>query len=593
MTAPPTAPDWPAVHARVLAAYRAGDWTLRALARESGVAYGTLSEYLRDTPKRPGLDLDTLARLCQALALDWAAVLTGRGAAPTLPVDALHPSDLNPRKSVDAAALAELAASVATHGVLQPLTVRPRDPDDDAAGYWIVFGERRWRAARAAGLAEVPVTLRDDLDDAAHLTLALVENHARQDVNPMEDAEGLARLAEALTAAGTPADEVTRAMAERIGATQRHVQQRLKLARDLTGPAKDALRAGAITAAQARALARHDAEAQAYALHQIRLGNPGWDTEAALAARLKARHEAQANPHRKLRDLPAPTDPAPVQSPPPRVGEPAPADGPGVGAQRRVGATARDAAQRQPTETTDPESPAPASPAPAGGGGGASPPAADLPPAASPTAPAAGHTPAPSPPPLDGSAVDWRVAGEVGAKRRVGATAGDAAQPQEDASDDERGSPPAPAPAAPDAQAEADAARLAQLLPAASRTALRLLVAALLQPDPRVAVQPAPFSARRSAAGRDDDVAATLRQELDALRRRLVPGAQLPDAPDLAGDFQATEHTPPEALQRLLAWLVAARVGPADPTGGALLRAALTAADHETTAHDEQEETRP
>jgi ParB family chromosome partitioning protein len=101
-----------------------------------------------------------------------------------LPLDALRPNPYQPRRSFDPAALEELAQSLRRHGLLQPVVVRPA-----GEGYELISGERRWRAARRAGLERIPVLVRET-DDDAMLELALVENVQRQDLNPLEKALG-------------------------------------------------------------------------------------------------------------------------------------------------------------------------------------------------------------------------------------------------------------------------------------------------------------------------------------------------------------------------------------------------------------------
>lgn len=103
----------------------------------------------------------------------------------------IEPNREQPRKQFDEDALAELSDSIAQHGVLQPLLVRPM-PD---GGYQLVAGERRWRASRMAGLTEVPVVIRD-LTDAQVAELALVENLQRENLNPLEEANGYKELSE-------------------------------------------------------------------------------------------------------------------------------------------------------------------------------------------------------------------------------------------------------------------------------------------------------------------------------------------------------------------------------------------------------------
>ncbi len=113
------------------------------------------------------------------------------GNGMTLPLDEIIPNRAQPRKQFDETALAELADSIAQHGVLQPLLVRPM-PD---GSYQLVAGERRWRASRLAGLTEVPVVVRDMTEQEA-AELALIENLQREDLNPMEEALGYQTLME-------------------------------------------------------------------------------------------------------------------------------------------------------------------------------------------------------------------------------------------------------------------------------------------------------------------------------------------------------------------------------------------------------------
>ena len=107
----------------------------------------------------------------------------------TLPLEEIVPNREQPRKQFDDEALADLSASIAQHGVLQPLLVRPM-PD---GSYQLVAGERRWRASRMAGLTEVPVVVRD-MNEQEAAELALIENLQREDLNPMEEALGYQTL---------------------------------------------------------------------------------------------------------------------------------------------------------------------------------------------------------------------------------------------------------------------------------------------------------------------------------------------------------------------------------------------------------------
>ena len=108
----------------------------------------------------------------------------------TLPIAEVEPNRDQPRKEFDQEALEELAASIAEHGVLQPILVRPV-----SGGYQIVAGERRWRAARLAGLVEIPAVIKEMTDQEVGQA-ALVENLQREDLNPVEEALGYHQLME-------------------------------------------------------------------------------------------------------------------------------------------------------------------------------------------------------------------------------------------------------------------------------------------------------------------------------------------------------------------------------------------------------------
>ncbi|WP_303784613.1 ParB/RepB/Spo0J family partition protein [Azovibrio restrictus] len=110
-----------------------------------------------------------------------------------LPIDRLRPGKYQPRTRMDEASLAELAASIQAQGIMQPILVRAVDATPGAERYEIVAGERRWRAARMAGLTQVPVLVRAIPDEQA-LAMALIENIQREDLNPLEEAQGLQRL---------------------------------------------------------------------------------------------------------------------------------------------------------------------------------------------------------------------------------------------------------------------------------------------------------------------------------------------------------------------------------------------------------------
>ncbi|MDR2506849.1 MAG: ParB/RepB/Spo0J family partition protein [Candidatus Accumulibacter sp.] len=111
----------------------------------------------------------------------------------SLPVERLQPGKYQPRTRMDAESLQELAASIRVQGLMQPILVRPLKDMPGEERYEIIAGERRWRAARMADLAEVPALVREIPDEAA-LAMALIENIQRENLNPLEEAQGVQRL---------------------------------------------------------------------------------------------------------------------------------------------------------------------------------------------------------------------------------------------------------------------------------------------------------------------------------------------------------------------------------------------------------------
>ena len=158
-----------------------------------------------------------------------------------LPVDALHPNPKQPRKRFDGEAGTGLAESVRSQGVIQPLLVRPRA----AGGYEIVAGERRWRAAREAGHATVPAVVRET-DDRDTLLLGLIENVAREQLTPVEEARAYAVL---LDEFGLTLGE----MAERVGRSKPSVSNRIRLL-ELPDDVLGMLERGQLTEGHARAV---------------------------------------------------------------------------------------------------------------------------------------------------------------------------------------------------------------------------------------------------------------------------------------------------------------------------------------------------
>lgn len=130
-----------------------------------------------------------LGRGLESLFEDAAPSFESDTRVETLPLREIEPDPGQPRKTFDDETLAELSASIAEHGLLQPIAVRPKP----SGGYLIVAGERRWRASRMAGLTEVPVIVKDVTDEQA-MELALVENLQREDLDPVEEAAGIREL---------------------------------------------------------------------------------------------------------------------------------------------------------------------------------------------------------------------------------------------------------------------------------------------------------------------------------------------------------------------------------------------------------------
>ena len=156
-------------------------------------------------------------------------------------VDQIRPSHQQVRTRFDAEPLSELSESIRLHGVLQPLLVR-RLPD----GYELIAGERRWRAARLAGLTSVPAVVRNDAGNDEQLVLGLIENLQRTDLDPIEEARGLRRLTDEF---GLTHEEVAR----RIGKNRVSVTQSLRLLAAGTA-VQSAVASGVISAGHARAL---------------------------------------------------------------------------------------------------------------------------------------------------------------------------------------------------------------------------------------------------------------------------------------------------------------------------------------------------
>jgi ParB family chromosome partitioning protein len=218
-------------------------------------------------------------------------LIGGATAAPELvhlPVGSIRANSRQPRRRFDAEAISELADSVRTQGLVQPVLVRPT-----GAGAWeLIAGERRWRAARAAGLATIPALVRES-DDRDSLLLALVENVAREDLSPIEEARAYAVL---LDEFGLSLGDV----AERVGRSKPTISNRIRLL-ELPEDVIGLLERGLITEGHARAILSvpaHD-ERRALARQVVRKGLTVRATERAArwaGARTKPRKARRIDP---------------------------------------------------------------------------------------------------------------------------------------------------------------------------------------------------------------------------------------------------------------------------------------------------------
>lgn len=199
------------------------------------------------------------------------APVPARAGLATLPLAQLAPSPTQPRRHFDAEALAELAASIAAKGVLQPILVRPVGEDR----YEIVAGERRWRASQQAGLHEVPVVIRE-MAEGEGFEAALIENVQRQDLGPVEEAQGYRRLLQDF-------GHTQETVAALTGKSRSHIANFVRVL-DLPDLALGLLRDGAITLGHAKALLAAD-DPDDLATEVVRKGWSVRDTEKAARRR--------------------------------------------------------------------------------------------------------------------------------------------------------------------------------------------------------------------------------------------------------------------------------------------------------------------
>lgn len=187
-----------------------------------------------------------LGRGMDALFLENSAT-ENENSTMMLSINDVEPNRNQPRKNFNQKALEELAKSIEQNGIIQPILVRPMSD----GSYQLIAGERRWRAARMAGLHEVPVTIREMTDEEASV-FALIENLQREDLNPVEEAEGLKSLIETY---GFTQEEA----ADKVGKSRTAVTNTLRLLK-LPSPVLQMLGDGKISAGHARALLGLDEE---------------------------------------------------------------------------------------------------------------------------------------------------------------------------------------------------------------------------------------------------------------------------------------------------------------------------------------------
>jgi ParB family chromosome partitioning protein len=213
------------------------------------------------------------------------AKASARGELRPLPLDLLERGRFQPRSEFDPDALQELADSIRSQGVVQPIVVRPLPGNR----FEIIAGERRWRAAQLAGLAEIPALVREIPDETA-IAVALIENIQREDLNPLEEATALQRLT-------TEFGMTHQAVADAVGRSRASVSNLLRLL-DLAPEVKALIAERRLEMGHARALAALDAARQAGAAREV--------AERQLSVR-----ETEALVRRLLADQPRPSPSAP------------------------------------------------------------------------------------------------------------------------------------------------------------------------------------------------------------------------------------------------------------------------------------------
>jgi ParB family chromosome partitioning protein len=211
-------------------------------------------------PKGLGRGLEALLGPKVQEAPTQAAGVANDGISTTLALDALVPGVYQPRTRMDEGALYELAESIKVQGIMQPILVRQLHEGPNAGKYEIIAGERRFRASRLAGLDRVPVLVRDVPNESA-AAMALIENIQREDLNPLEEAQGLQRLIKEFGLTHETA-------AQAVGRSRSAASNLLRLL-NLAEPVQTMLMAGDLDMGHARALLSLDRATQITAANQI------------------------------------------------------------------------------------------------------------------------------------------------------------------------------------------------------------------------------------------------------------------------------------------------------------------------------------
>jgi ParB family chromosome partitioning protein len=231
--------------------------------------------------------LKGLGRGLDALLASDIETATRTDAMRTLNVAQMQPGKYQPRSHMDDAALQTLADSIKAQGIMQPILVRQINSESGADKFEIIAGERRWRASKIAGLSEVPVLVRDIADESA-LAMALIENIQRENLNPLEEAQGIKRLIEEFAMTHEKA-------AEAVGRSRAAVSNLLRLL-TLTSAVQELLMQNKLDMGHARALIGLDATQQIMIANKIISQNLSVRDVESVVKKLGA--EATAKPHK-------------------------------------------------------------------------------------------------------------------------------------------------------------------------------------------------------------------------------------------------------------------------------------------------------